>query len=69
MRIWAPRQGFVVVAALALAGPLAGGQGVAARSKPRHTRLRSNATRVVVARGQSVQIAFTADNDRSPGLH
>src|SRR6266516_4169879 len=48
-------------AAFALAGIIAGSQVAAARSKPRHGRLRSNAARVVVHRGQPVQIAFTAD--------
>jgi ABC-type branched-subunit amino acid transport system substrate-binding protein len=52
----------VSVVAFALVAALAGGQAAAAGSKPRHAlRVRSDATWVVVPRGQPVQFAFTAD--------
>ena len=61
-----PRKLALLAAALALAGILAGGQAAAARSKPRHARLRSDAAQVAVPRGQPVQIAFTADTTDLP---
>jgi ABC-type branched-subunit amino acid transport system substrate-binding protein len=49
------------VMSFVLAAVFAGGQAAAARSKPRHAAVRSDATRVVVPRGRPVEFAFTAD--------
>ena len=53
-----PRKLALLAAALALAGILAGGQAAAARSKPRHARLRSDAAQVVVPRGRVIYTVF-----------